>query len=107
MNSGGNAAEPDFQFHLQIAKATSNPYFMDIMSHLGTQSIPRARLNAHQTPEERLQYLNLVNKEHVRIYDAIVRRDPGEARAAMRTHLASSRERLRHAHDLASHKESR
>jgi GntR family transcriptional regulator, transcriptional repressor for pyruvate dehydrogenase complex len=106
MNSGGNAAEADFQFHLQIANATGNPCFVEIMSHLGTQSIPRARLNAHQTPEERLQYLNLVNKEHVRIFDAIVQRDPEEARAAMRTHLASSRERLRRAQDLASHKES-
>ena len=106
IDSAGNAAEPDFQFHLQIAYATSNPYFVDIMSHLGTQSIPRARLEAHQTPEERLQYLNLVNSEHVRIFEAIVQRDPEEARAAMRTHLASSRERLRRAHDLASHKES-
>jgi len=106
MNSGGNATEPDFQFHLQIAHATSNPYFVDIMSHLGTQSIPRAHLDAHQTPEERIQYLNMVSKEHLRIFNAIVQRDPEEARAAMRTHLASSRERLRHAHDLASHKES-
>lgn len=101
IRSGENAVEPDFQFHLQIAESTGNHYFVRIMRHLGTQSIPRNRLDAHQTPERRAEYLNLVNDEHERIFDAIVRRDPEDSRAAMRNHLASSRERLRRAHDLA------
>jgi DNA-binding FadR family transcriptional regulator len=36
-----------------------------------------------------------VNVEHESILDAIARRDPEGARAAMRMHLSSSRERLR------------
>ena len=35
------------------------------------------------------------------IYEAIARRDPESARAAMRLHLTSSRERLRQAHEEA------
>ena len=38
-----------------------------------------------------------VNGEHESIYDAIVSQDPDAARAAMRTHLANSRERRRRA----------
>jgi DNA-binding FadR family transcriptional regulator len=38
-----------------------------------------------------------VNLEHEGILDAIMRRDPEGARAAMRMHLSSSRERLRRA----------
>jgi DNA-binding FadR family transcriptional regulator len=37
--------------------------------------------------------------EHDAIYQAIGRRDPDAARAAMRLHLSNSRERLREAQD--------
>ena len=46
------------------------------------------------TPE-RQAYLRRVNAEHESIIDAISRQDPEAARAAMRTHLANSRERRR------------
>lgn len=107
IKSGEMAIEPDFQFHLQIANSTGNRYFVQIMTDLGTQSIPRNRLDPHQTPEDRAEYLKVVNDEHERIFDAIVRRDPEDSRAAMRTHLVSSRERLRRAHELVSHREMR
>ena len=42
----GDTVAPDFRFHLQIAQATGNPYFADIMSHLGTAIIPRTRIAA-------------------------------------------------------------
>jgi DNA-binding FadR family transcriptional regulator len=44
---------------------------------------------------ERQAYLRRVNAEHESIVDAIARQDPEAARAAMRTHLANSRERRR------------
>ena len=42
-------------------------------------------------------YLLRVNAEHESILDAIAARDGEAARAAMRTHLANSRERRRRA----------
>ena len=42
-------------------------------------------------------YLRRVNAEHESIYDAIAAQDAEAARAAMRTHLANSRERRRRA----------
>lgn len=96
---GGEAVNSDFEFHLAIARATGNRYFTDIMGHLGTMVIPRSRLQV-STPE-REQYLERVNFEHESIYDAIERRDPEAAKAAMRMHLTNSRERLRKASAIA------
>lgn len=96
LGSAGDTITPDFRFHLLIAQATDNRYFADLMSHLGSAAIPRARINsARIADEDREQYLARVNREHEDIYDAISRQEPDAARAAMRTHLSNSRERLR------------
>lgn len=99
-DAGNDAVESDFAFHLAIARATGNRYFTDLMGHLGTMVIPRSRLQVN-TPE-RVQYLERVSIEHENIYDAIERRDPDAAKAAMRMHLTNSRERLRKASGSAS-----
>ncbi|MDP3309891.1 MAG: FCD domain-containing protein, partial [Polaromonas sp.] len=49
----------------------------------------------HSAPEGRLLYQQRVNGEHENIYNAIRSQDAEAARAAMRTHLSNSRERLR------------
>ncbi|CAM3367545.1 FadR/GntR family transcriptional regulator [Cupriavidus taiwanensis] len=99
-DAGNDAVESDFAFHLAIARATGNRYFTDLMGHLGTMVIPRSRL--HVNTPERVQYLERVSIEHENIYDAIERRDPDAAKAAMRMHLTNSRERLRKASGSAS-----
>ena len=85
---------PDYQFHLEIARATQNPHYADLMTTLGGTMIPRARLEGTSpvTPE-RLEYLRRVNVEHESILSAIERQDTEGARAAMRTHLTNSKER--------------
>lgn len=98
----GDAVGPDLRFHTAIAAATGNRYFADIMAHLGGTLIPRARINSPRIAMEDLpQYLRRVNREHDEIYQAIARRDPESARAAMRLHLTNSRERLRRAQEAA------
>jgi GntR family transcriptional regulator, transcriptional repressor for pyruvate dehydrogenase complex len=91
-----DAVPPDFQFHMEVARATGNQHFADLMTYLGTMIIPRTRVNTPQSaPEGRLHYLQRVNGEHESIFVAIRNQDSEAARAAMRTHLANSRERLR------------
>lgn len=99
VEEGGDAVAADFAFHLEIARATRNEHFAGLMSTLGSTIIPRARLAApeHLNAEGR-EYLRRVNAEHESIYEAIAAQDPEAARAAMRTHLANSRERRRRAH---------
>lgn len=102
----GDTVGPDFRFHLEIAESTGNPYFADIMRHLGTTLIPRTRISAIRSTQQGggAPYLSRVNREHEEIYAAIARRDPESARAAMRIHLTNSRERLRMAQEAAQKK---
>ncbi len=98
--NGGDTVAADVQFHLSIAQASANRYFYDILKHLGTNIIPRARLNsAKLAHDEPAIYMERVNREHDDILNAIARQDPEAARAAMRTHLSNSRERLRRAQE--------
>ena len=97
-----DAIAPDFDFHLAIARATANRYFVEILTHLGATIIPRARINSAQLGlDDQTRYLTRIHAEHEVIYDAIARQDAEAARAAMRTHLSNSRERLRRFHDTA------
>jgi GntR family transcriptional repressor for pyruvate dehydrogenase complex len=94
--SGSASVEADVRFHRLVAEATGNRYFVEMLGQLGNTLIPRARLNTPGLePERPADYLERVNREHEDIYNAIARRDPEAARAAMRTHLSNSRERLR------------
>ena len=98
LEQGSDAVAADFQFHQEIARATQNDHFADLMTTLGSRIIPRARLEPAQAmTDERREYLRRVNGEHESIYDAIAAQDGEGARAAMRTHLANSRERRRRA----------
>lgn len=98
VEAGENSVAPDFQFHLEISRATQNDHFAELMGTLGSTIIPRGRLEPTESlSEERRQYLRRVNGEHESIYDAIAAQDPDGARAAMRTHLANARERRRRA----------
>lgn len=98
VEAGADAVAADFQFHSEIARATQNPHFVQLMATLGATAIPRARLEpAGELTDERRDYLRRVNAEHESIFVAIAGGDAEAARAAMRTHLANSRERRRRA----------
>ena len=98
VEAGKDAVGADFQFHQEIARATQNPHFANLMATLGSMIIPRARLDPMKpADEERQAYLRRVNAEHNSILDAIDNQDVEAARAAMRTHLANSKERRRRA----------
>ena len=102
IHKDSDAVPSDFQFHMEIARATGNRHFADLMTYLGTMIIPRTRVNTPQNaPEGRLSYLQRVNGEHETIFVAIRNQDSEAARAAMRTHLSNSRERLRQAQNPA------
>jgi DNA-binding FadR family transcriptional regulator len=94
--AGRNGAEPDFRFHLGIARATGNRYFESVFRNLGTSTLPRTRLETTRLAADYgPDYLHRTNREHEAILEAIARSDVDGARAAMRMHLTASRERLR------------
>jgi DNA-binding FadR family transcriptional regulator len=94
------SVEADVKFHQLVAQATGNRYFVDILGDLGNAIIPRSRVNsAHLAQVDPAAFFERVNREHEDIFHAIERRDAEAARAAMRTHLSNSRERLRQAQE--------
>ena len=96
INQHADGVPADFDFHMEVARATGNHHFADLMTYLGTMIIPRTRVNtAKAAPEGRLIYLQRVHDEHESIYQAIRNGDADGARAAMRMHLSNSRERLK------------
>lgn len=98
IQAGGDAVGADFQFHLEVARATQNEHYAELMGTFGSKIIPRARLTTEpELSVGRSEYLARVNAEHQSIFDAIVGNDSEGARAAMRMHLANSRERRRRA----------
>ena len=97
---GRGAVDADFRFHLEIACAARNPYFLDIFTALGSKAIPRSRYQIDEREPQRQEYLRRINNEHEDIYSAILRGDAEAARAAARNHLGNSRERMRRAADL-------
>ena len=115
VEAGDDAVASDYQFHLEVTRATQNPHFAQLMGAMGSTVIPRARLRGDGAPQlpasgvagspeevDRRVYLRRVQFEHESIFDAIAAQDQDAARAAMRTHLGNSRERRRRAALLAA-----
>lgn len=98
--TGSRSVELDKRFHSLIAQGTGNPYFETSLGQLGQAIIPRARLDTAQlTQDDPASYMQRIQHEHEAICHAIARQDAEAARAAMRTHLSNSRERLRQAQE--------
>lgn len=89
LNDG--TVKADYDFHIAIAEASANQYFVDFLKYLGEKIIPRARLQSiQQSPENREQYLKNVHHDHLNILNAIVDQDGLLARQMMRAHLSKS-----------------
>ncbi|GAB1583961.1 FadR/GntR family transcriptional regulator [Phyllobacterium phragmitis] len=94
IRDGRSTVEADLAFHLAIAEASNNRRFVEILSLLGHEMIPRAALEGKEaaTPTA---YLERLYEEHRLIVNAISSRDQIAAREAMRAHLAGSQQRYR------------
>lgn len=103
MRSGSDTVQADVDLHLAVARATRNSHFVGLLSQLGASLIPRTRLDSSGIAGiAPLEYLQRLLLEHEAIITGIVNRDPEAARAAVRTHLTNSKERLRQAQAQAT-----
>ncbi|MFT0547553.1 FadR/GntR family transcriptional regulator [Allopusillimonas ginsengisoli] len=96
LESSKETVDADFRFHLAVAQATGNRYFVEFMSYLGQMVIPRTRINtASLGKETQTRYLRRVHDEHQEIAKAIIDQKPLLASKAMERHLSKSAKRLR------------
>lgn len=92
--SGEGTVEADFAFHMAIAVATNNRFYVEVLGHFGPKAIPRGQFPTLPEATDPT-YLERVHTEHAAILEAISDQDPDRARAAMRTHLMASQKRYR------------
>lgn len=86
--------EPDERFHLAIAKATHNPYYVSMQSSLQPHIRFGMNLTRNLSMLRKAERVLAVQDEHRVILDAIVARDPQAARRAMEEHIANARRRM-------------
>jgi GntR family transcriptional repressor for pyruvate dehydrogenase complex len=102
-DAADRSVNADLEFHLLVAQATGNDYFVALLRQLGPLLIPRARVDTFKHDSDGLgAYLRRVNQEHEQVLQSIARGDADGARAAMRVHLLNGRERMRTAFDAAA-----
>jgi len=96
IESGDIAEDQDYRFHVAIAEATGNRFFVEFLEFLGKRSIPRSQLlRVGIDLKDRVRLVRAVHREHLDILRAISNKDVAAARDAMRNHLVGSRERYR------------
>jgi GntR family transcriptional repressor for pyruvate dehydrogenase complex len=85
------AAKADRAFHLAIARATQNDYYVRFAEFLGLRLVPPRNLYLRDQPQSaQIAYSAKVHAEHQAIVDAIVRMDTARAREAARHHMQES-----------------
>src|SRR3990170_1608765 len=96
LNLGEPTGKADFAFHREIASATNNPFYVEIIDALGDRTIPCDRNSPWYSVEVlSAEYLTGLQREHLLILKAISASDPDAARAAMRAHLVAAQQRYR------------
>lgn len=94
MRSGGDALEADFQFHLEIARATENDLFEKQMMFLRSDMMGTMRIASIITVQRSEQRRERVLQEHRDIFQAISAGDAELAKLYMHYHLISVRNRI-------------
>lgn len=91
---GSSRIHYDHAFHQLIARGSGNARIVEFLGYLGQQIGPRLQLSYILVPQAKDDYFDRIHAEHEAIVVMIERQDAEGARAAMRTHLANSQERL-------------
>ncbi|SPF78184.1 FadR/GntR family transcriptional regulator [Pseudoprimorskyibacter insulae] len=92
---GESTRSADFDFHMEIAKATQNRRFPEFLTLIRQGIVPRVELEAHDGKPRAYTPNPDIVKEHDRIVDAIINGDGPAAEAAMEQHLEGSLARYR------------
>jgi len=96
LQQGEPTGKADFAFHREIAAATNNPFYVEILDALGDRTIPCDRNSPWYSVEVlSREYLTGLQREHLAILRAISDGSVEGARDAMRAHLTAAQRRYR------------
>ena len=94
MEGGESGADEDVQFHLAIARASHNPFFVTTIDTTVAPIRQFIELARNVTDKKSLARVRTTQAEHQAIVDAIVRRSPGDAAEAIRIHILNAKRRI-------------
>lgn len=86
--------EADERFHLAVARATHNPYYVSVQGSLQPHIRYGMNLTRNLSMLRNAERLRRVQDEHSAILEAIAARGPDAARDAMQRHIANARRRM-------------
>jgi DNA-binding FadR family transcriptional regulator len=90
----GIGAKDDFGFHLAVARASKNQFFITSLSFIHEQVEFSMNLSRNLSLVKSIERQQLVQQEHLAVLDAIRRRDASGAQQAMREHLENAMVRM-------------
>jgi DNA-binding FadR family transcriptional regulator len=95
--------DEDFAFHLAVARASGNDYFVSVLNAL-RETIYEGMLLARTATGLRIaDKLGAINDQHRMVYEAILTGDEAGAREAMRTHLIRCKQSTEHWDIFSAH----
>ena len=94
MESGQAGADEDVRFHLAIARASHNPFFVATIATSVAPIRQFIELARNVTDKKSQQRVRTTQAEHQAVIDAIARRSPAEAAEAIRSHILNAKRRI-------------
>jgi GntR family transcriptional regulator, transcriptional repressor for pyruvate dehydrogenase complex len=90
----GIGAKDDYAFHLAVARASKNQFFITVLSFMEEQVVISMNLSRNLSLAKTMERQRLVQREHKDVLDAIRERNPARASQAMRAHLENALDRM-------------
>ena len=94
MEGGQKSIEEDVRFHMAIAKASHNPFFVTAVETSVAPIRQFMELARSVRSKMTVKRVRMVQAEHQEILDAIVRRSPADAAGATRIHILNAKRRI-------------
>ena len=101
MEAGRSGAEEDVRFHLAIARASHNPFFVVTIETSVAPIRQYMELARHVTDKKSAERVRTTQAEHLEVIDAIARRSPHDAAEAIRVHVLNAKRRIFEKHAAA------
>lgn len=92
--SAGIGAKDDFAFHMAVARASKNQFFITALSGIQEQMVFSMNLSRNLSLVKSVERQRLVQQEHLEVLQAIQQRDAERAAQAMRGHLERAVNRM-------------
>ena len=86
-----NEMERDLAFHLAIAEATHNRFYVQALQAISIQVIEGMSRVTHHFEKTQSNYFAMKDREHSTLLEAILQGDAGMAKAALELHLNRSK----------------